>query len=695
MVQADAAMVDIKSLKGRSASPAEFTELAKMLRRNKRLDAADDVVAVGLSLYQGNSQLAEQIAENLMARGDWSAASDRWQELLSSQKLKPTPGRTAKLLRSLRRAERLDEAAAFLANGHESGRQHSGFLQEAALVAAARADWEKAASTWREMAVLSTGISKASQYVQWSIAERKLGNFDEAARILEMGHAKLPHEASLRNELGTLELERRVEAGELPRYDTLAAVASNDSGPTLNVADICEFFWDIEKKHSLLSWQVNGVFPWPLVRMQLYYRVTQLIGLFTPPHPAAQEQLRQASFDDDDTLAAYWASQERKAKLRSGFLAGLRERLSPRRSHALLMATRKVDGVEPYCAALRAELDKDTLLLDRSFNGTITDSALNLSKVQDLFRARYGRPEHSLFPVEDQVLCHHLRGEFLNRLGVDPGNIALECQKRIRAFIPIRDGAKILFTSNRTSTLFITYAYGANNQAMAAGARDCGAKIVELQHGFISPLHLGYSWPGNPDVPYTPDELWGFGDFWPQATPLPARTRWRTIGAPYVRDLARAHAEPRDPKLVVFTSQGVIGQRLFEIALEAAERRPDYRMIFRLHPNEAPEPYEAALAQRTVPGNFELSHRTPNIFALLSRTAIQVGSFSTTLFEGMTLGTRTVVMDLPGAEYMRPAIERGDALFAADVDELVEKLDQAPLAADPQFYYAEPAKRLL
>jgi len=230
---------------------------------------------------------------------------------------------------------------------------------------------------------------------------------------------------------------------------------------------------------------------------------------------------------------------------------------------------------------------------------------------------------------------------------------------------------------------------------MIAGARDSGASVVELQHGFISPLHLGYSWPDNPDVPYTPDQLWGFGDFWAETTPLAARTRWRTIGAPYVRKRAEAHTAARDPKLVVFTSQGVIGPRLFEIALKTAERRSDYSIIFRLHPNEALEPYEAAMAGRAAPSNFELSHRAPNIFALLSRTAIQVGSFSTTLFEGMSLGVRTVVMDLSGAEYMRPAIERGDALFVRDVDELVERLDQAPLASDPQFYYADPVKKLL
>jgi hypothetical protein len=242
----------------------------------------------------------------------------------------------------------------------------------------------------------------------------------------------------------------------------------------------------------------------------------------------------------------------------------------------------------------------------------------------------------------------------------------------------------------------VTAAYNPSNGAVLEGARRNGVPVIELQHGFISPFHLGYSWPGRPDVPYSPDELWCFGDFWYESTSLPRQVRPRVIGAPYLHEFAATADGGRIENLVVFTSQGVIGRRLFEIALETARRRPDLRIIFRLHPNELLESYEEAVSKSgTVPVNFELSHRTPNIFALLASTAIQVGAFSTTLFEGMSLGSRTIVLDLPGSEYMKPAIERGDALLVHDVDELVEKLDQAPLARNPEYYYAKTAVRLV
>jgi len=165
---------------------------------------------------------------------------------------------------------------------------------------------------------------------------------------------------------------------------------------------------------------------------------------------------------------------------------------------------------------------------------------------------------------------------------------------------------------------------------------------------------------------------------------------------PYVHRLAQG-AGPRDPNRVVFTSQGVIDRRLFDAAVETARRRADLEVIFRLHPSESLGSYEPLMTQAgEVPANFRLSHRTPNIFALLATTGIQVGAFSTTLLEGISLGVRIIVLDLPGAvEYMRPVIERGDALLVRNVDELVGRLDEAPLAGDPEYYYAHPVGRLV
>lgn len=479
----------------------------------------------------------------------------------------------------------------------------------------------------------------------------------------------------------------------------------------MSVERICSVFWDVETRLSLLSWKVAGIFPWPLLRMQIYYDLTQQVGLFDSPHPTFRSQAAaaRAKVSADAAFEEAWKVQERKYwvwKLLSlpgkalswtgaARILGWPKQKQPERD-GLVIATRRVNGTEPYTQALRKELAAGALVLDRALDDKPVEGSLDLIAFEDLFRRRYRLRKPPELTPEDLRLCEAIREAFSKALGIDVGDIAPMCRSRVAGFLAQVKGFDMLFALNPVKTLFLTNAYSITATAALICARRHGAHIVELQHGFISPYHLGYSWPGRPDVPYKPDELWCFGDFWHETTPLPGQTRARVIGAPYVHELAKLGDGTRSENLVVFTSQGVIGKRLFEIALETARRRPDKEVIFRLHPSEALEDYEAALqAAGTKPANFALSHKNPNIFALLSKTAIQIGAFSTTLFEGMSLGCRTVVIDLPGCEYMRPAVQKGDVLFVRDVDELVAKLDEAPLAADSEYYYAKPAARLL
>ncbi len=498
---------------------------------------------------------------------------------------------------------------------------------------------------------------------------------------------------------GARELIGRAAESELAaarRSSGIPETPASSPAAELSVERICECFWLVENKLSLLSWKVHGVFPWPFIRMQLFYLATRTAGLYDNPHPAVDR--KSSKYRGAPSLESYWNWQEKKHALKTRLpaLSALKDRFFKRPPYAILMATRKTNGSELYTDALRTELGGRAILLDRAIGGSVHEGAFDFDRLVDVFQSRYRQVEHAAMPDSDRHLCEQIGTEFLRLLGVDLGDIGKICQRRLPNFIAVRTGFEKFFALNPVDTLFLTNAYGISTKAALGGARANGARIVELQHGNISKFHLGYSWPGRPEVPDSPDELWCFGDFWHETTPLPAGTHARTIGAPYVHAFAEAAGAPRDERLVVFTSQGVIGRSLFDMAVETARRRPDFRIVFRLHPSEALADYEAALREQgDVPANFELSHRSPNIFALLATAAIQVGAFSTTLFEGMSLGTRTIVVDLPGVEYMRPAIEKGDVLFVRNAAELSEKLDRAPLARDPEYYYAKPLTRLV
>jgi hypothetical protein len=165
---------------------------------------------------------------------------------------------------------------------------------------------------------------------------------------------------------------------------------------------------------------------------------------------------------------------------------------------------------------------------------------------------------------------------------------------------------------------------------------------------------------------------------------------------PFAEYRAKALAEDRIiAKQVLFTSQGAIGEELFRAAIATAVRLPDHKIIYRLHPNETLEDYEAlgqkiaATDGKPLPANLSLSHRDPIFLDLVSQSEYLIGAFSTTLFEGLALGCKVLVLPLSGYENVLPAISSGDLTLISNLEALPEYLAAAKPATDPFRYYAQ------
>jgi hypothetical protein len=147
--------------------------------------------------------------------------------------------------------------------------------------------------------------------------------------------------------------------------------------------------------------------------------------------------------------------------------------------------------------------------------------------------------------------------------------------------------------------------------------------------------------------------------------------RTEVMGAPFL-----PAPGPKDPSRVLFLSQGTIGAELLQVADAVAKQHPELDVVYRPHPSERPADY-------TIPPGVQLSTGDSTL-DLLATATYQVGVSTTALFEGMALGCRTAVADLPGHEYLDRAIGRGHALLMQDPAQLTE----APLCDDPGSYYA-------
>ena len=199
--------------------------------------------------------------------------------------------------------------------------------------------------------------------------------------------------------------------------------------------------------------------------------------------------------------------------------------------------------------------------------------------------------------------------------------------------------------------------------------------IIEIQHGTTSDYHLAYSYPEGASKETFPDYFLNFGVFWDKAVHLPiSPARIFTLGYPAIESKLGMVSEKK--KQVVFVSQKTISGNLWGFAVKLLEKLPpDWRIIYKLHPAESYDlmkPYcDERSARIEVVG---VDGRS--LHALLAESPIQIGVYSTAVYEGIAMGCRTYLLSLPGVEYMKYLIELNYCQLVSSVEEVEFEFDE-------------------
>jgi hypothetical protein len=199
---------------------------------------------------------------------------------------------------------------------------------------------------------------------------------------------------------------------------------------------------------------------------------------------------------------------------------------------------------------------------------------------------------------------------------------------------------------------------------MLKAARDEGVQSIELQHGTVSHYHLGYSFPVRPRsarLEYLPDLFYSWGALWNELMDLPLEPD-RVVAhgfRHFERTRARYENVPKTPGCVLVLSQPVIGPQLADRLLEHADAFDGMQVVYKLHPREygAYQQY-ASLSRLAERPNVRVATDV-DIYELMARAEVQIGVFSTAIYEGLQFGCKTVLVDLPGVEHMSKLVETG------------------------------------
>lgn len=225
-----------------------------------------------------------------------------------------------------------------------------------------------------------------------------------------------------------------------------------------------------------------------------------------------------------------------------------------------------------------------------------------------------------------------------------------------------------------------------NKRCMALNelAKEMQIPTVELQHGTMHAAHAAYQFaPESGEIRQFPEYVFLFSEYWKQYANLPLpEHQIKVTGYPYFESQLRKYTSniinKEEKKNIIFISQETIGQKLGQLATELNDLldQTKYHIIYKLHPgeysgwkNRYPE-----LVQKNIEVIDSFEH---NVYEYFSKCKIQVGVYSTAIYEGLGFGLTTYIYDVGHADTMAELCDQGYAVCIKNANELFENITNA------------------
>ena len=480
---------------------------------------------------------------------------------------------------------------------------------------------------------------------------------------------------------------------------------------TFTVKEICQCIWSLEEKYELNHKEIQGCYPWQLIRMYLYYEITRKTNVF--------ESAQQSSLSLFDKINSFLPFL--KNSLLSNPLSG-KEIVDV----LIFDHPRKVifqdEYQDIYSYFLKDTFNKwektfETIESPYLNNHYRTNKNIKENHVKFNDRILLGSFIHKTmnrgklpFTEEEKQLINAVKGELetIFKIEIDLFRIM---EDHILNFKYDYEKYVELLEKRKPKAVFLVVAY--ENKALVAACKKMNIDIIELQHGTISPYHLGYSYPENTmklnneirEIEYFPDKILSFGDYWKTACPFPIEEEnIISMGFPYFEENSKTYRKiaenkenknneikeetseenkENENKQILFISQGVIGKYLSKLAYETAENinnknnyDHNYQIIYKLHPGEYGTWRENYEYLKQAEENFEnfkvIDESKPPLYELFAKSSYQVGAFSTAIYEGLAFNCKTFIIDVPGIEYLDDLIEKNIVKKVKNSEELID-----------------------
>lgn len=448
----------------------------------------------------------------------------------------------------------------------------------------------------------------------------------------------------------------------------------------------------IEARHDLLQYEVDGWCVWPLLRFPV------ALALLDLPFTKSKEQFQLRELlliaaQDLPRLIFPRKSRYAVATYSSALMEQEGDRYKDVFYDDLLLEIGsffKIESLNNKSFLPRSRV----ALLKRNVTTTAIDllSSLVLPKFKRLSGIESVAEGLSASLRQEPGLDAFSTQEILGRLE------AFYWRKRLYSWLLGRIRSKFFFTAD-----------GYSDHAAIAAAKERGLTVCEFQHGGFIKGGPEYGWSAAYAASYrermpVPDRIFLYGDYWKEQLAVDAFWQGSLFAVgnlrmdKYRKRKAEFQARHKGEAFkIVATAQGVDTLKLIAFLndfLQLAAGKLETDLFIKLHPvyESDKEIYERAFPAnrqvRVISGSEE-----PSTFELLSSADLHLSISSTCHYDALGLGVPTVILPLANSEWILPLHRSGHAHLAPTPQALLDTVLQLKESSVPETvgaYYFRP-----
>jgi len=415
---------------------------------------------------------------------------------------------------------------------------------------------------------------------------------------------------------------------------------------------------EIEEKHDLLRFKIDGWCAWPLLR---FFTAQRIHNLPLAPRPAVEAHTHPPHIW---ILIKHILFSRRKTILINTYSSFLSEKRGEKYTDVFFD-----DFIRSQKHCMKVEWLNNPLFATRSAHAEIP-SVLHLSFGNKLFHWLARRAEKApdiRQTAEEMSACFaQEEGLFLSADTIANFLAGFRCARRLsKIFLRILRPRAVLTAD--------PVRYG-----LYAAAREMNIPVAEMQHGFIDRMHYGYSWssyarPYKALIP-RPKRIFLYGEYWKRE--LLARGFWEEedtciTGGVRMDNYRSGHMArtANEPLRITFTTQGIDVPQVIEYLQHTLALLKDtpLTLTIKLHPfyDRDTTPYLTAF--HTDPRVAVIrGDDAPSTYEILLKTDLHMSIASTCHYEALALGVPTIILPFTSYENVTHLLEDNSAVLAND-----------------------------